>query len=88
MCPFTMRPKVARLFRVGYKKKEPNLDDSALSLCCLGRIQIYEWLRMKLNLICSVYQCIRTILNVNKFIVIYLNALLVVQKRYTCTTVF
>lgn len=33
-------------------------------------------------------QRIRTILNVNKFIGIYLNALLVVQKRYTCTTVF
>lgn len=29
-----------------------------------------------------------TILNVNKFIGIYLYALLVVQKRYTCTTVF
>lgn len=38
MRPFvTIRPKVARLFRAGYKKKEPNLDDSALSLCCLGR---------------------------------------------------
>jgi hypothetical protein len=33
-------------------------------------------------------QCITTILNVDKFIGIYLNALLVVQKRYTCTTVF
>lgn len=43
---------------------------------------------MKLNLISSVYQRIRMILNVNKFIGIYLNALLVVQKRYTCTTVF
>ena len=43
---------------------------------------------MELNLIGSVYQCIRTIPNVNKFIDIYLNALLVVQKRYTCTTVF
>lgn len=43
MRPFvTIRPKVARLFRAGYKKKEPNLDDSALSLCCLGRIQNYE----------------------------------------------
>ena len=35
---------------------------------------------MKLNVISSVYQPIRTILNVNKFIGIYLNALLVVQK--------
>ena len=43
---------------------------------------------MTLNLIRSVYQRVRAILNVNKFIGIYLNALLVVQKRYTCTTVF
>ena len=33
-------------------------------------------------------QLITTNLNVNKFIEIYFNALLVVQKRYTCTTVF
>lgn len=69
-------------------KKELNLSDLALSLCCLGRIHIYERLRMEVNQIYGVYQRIRTILNVNKFIGIYLNALLVVQKRYTCTTVF
>lgn len=33
-------------------------------------------------------QTVTTILNVNKSIGIYFNALLVVQKRYTCTTVF
>ncbi len=41
-----------------------------------------------MNKITAVIQLITTNLNVNKFIEIYFNALLVVQKRYTCTTVF
>ncbi len=43
---------------------------------------------MNLNEMTTVNQFITTNLNVNKFIEIYFNALLVVQKRYTCTTVF
>jgi len=41
-----------------------------------------------MNEMSTVNQQIITNLNVNKFIGIYFNALLVVQKRYTCTTVF
>jgi len=43
---------------------------------------------MTMNEITAANQFITTNLNVNKFIEIYFNALLVVQKRYTCTTVF
>ena len=43
---------------------------------------------MNMNEMAAVNQLITTNLNINKFIEIYFNALLVVQKRYTCTTVF
>lgn len=43
---------------------------------------------MNINEMTAVNQMITPNLNVNKFIEIYFNALLVVQKRYTCTTVF
>ena len=39
---------------------------------------------MNMNEMTAVNQLITTNLNVNKFIEIYFNALLVVQKRYTC----
>lgn len=43
---------------------------------------------MNMNETTAVSQLITKNLNVNKFIEIYFNALLVVQKRYSCTTVF
>lgn len=41
-----------------------------------------------MNDIIHVYQCIRTIVKVNCFILIQFIALFVVQIRYICTTVF
>ena len=61
---------------------------TAILRSCLGRIQNYEWAQISTNYTIAVYQHITARLNVNKFIEIYFNALLVVQKRYICTTVF
>lgn len=72
-------------------KRKLQLTDNQLTAIlrsCLGRIRNCDWRRMNMNEMTAVNQLITTNLNVNKFIEIYFNALLVVQKRYTCTTVF